>query len=499
MSVVNYKGYGLLLNKLSENELKLLKNDLTVVPLVNDNFTEPEEIRVFRTNSTRIYIPKYFGLRRYLNEKVKISEREGLDVDFRFSGKLRDDQIFFIEKLYEEIERSGACVGCSGTGSGKTVMAINMIALFKKKTLIIVHKEFLMNQWKDRIKQFIPDARVGIIQQNKIELDNDICIGMIHSISMKDYDNSIFDEFGFIVLDEVHHICSKTFSNIMFKVSTKRMLGLSATPTRKDGLSVLLEWYLNRIITKESLSSNVSKPYVKFIEADYDGEISVKYIKNKRGDQQVNVANLITQLCLDNKRNDQIVREVERIMNETTRSVIILSDRLSQCNELNDKLLKKGIDSALYVGNMKQEDLDYSCKSRVLVATYALASEGFDLPKLDTLIMASGRSDIVQTVGRITRRKNENVPLIIDIVDKKYRYNQFRQRLQYYKNNEFYLPELKTKKDKKNEVINKNYEEELKLNCRKYGKQNEEGQEDQEEEEKNEKVKIDKNIFLEDE
>ena len=136
-------------------------------------------------------------------------------------------------------------------GRGKTVLSLKIIANIQKKTLILVHKEFLMEQWIERIQQFLPDARIGIIQQNKVKADNkDIVIAMIQSISMKSYPPKIFDNFGFTIVDECHHISSQVFSRCLPKIGNKYLLGLSATPKRKDGLSKVFHWYLGPVSYK---------------------------------------------------------------------------------------------------------------------------------------------------------------------------------------------------------------------------------------------------------
>ena len=113
----------------------------------------------------------------------------------------------------------GICVGC---GSGKTVMAIYIAHILKVKTLVIVHKSFLLNQWKERFEQF-SNARIGIIQQNKVETDDkDVVIGMLQSIAKDKYDFGIFREFGLVIFDEAHHAPSKFFSKALPLISCKK-------------------------------------------------------------------------------------------------------------------------------------------------------------------------------------------------------------------------------------------------------------------------------------
>ena len=97
-------------------------------------------------------------------------------------------------------------------GYGKTVIGLYLASKLGVKTLVVVHKEFLVNQWKERIKQFLPYARIGKIQGSKIFVEGyDIVIGMLQSISMKEYPESTFKDFGFVIYDECHHLGAETF------------------------------------------------------------------------------------------------------------------------------------------------------------------------------------------------------------------------------------------------------------------------------------------------
>ncbi len=127
---------------------------------------------------------------------------------------------------------------------GKTSASLYIISQLKKKTIVIVHKEFLMNQWIERIQQFLPNAKIGKIQGQVIDIEGkDIVLGMLQSLSMKDYPASMFDSFGLTIIDEVHHISSEVFSCALFKLVTKYTLGLSATMNRSDGTTKVFKIY----------------------------------------------------------------------------------------------------------------------------------------------------------------------------------------------------------------------------------------------------------------
>ena len=118
-------------------------------------------------------------------------------------------------------------------GYGKTVMSLWCASQVGRKTLIVVHKEFLMNQFRSEIERFLPSARIGKIQGTVCDVeDKDIVIGMLQSLVLKDYPKEMFQQFGMVIFDECHHLAAEVFSQVLMFVGCWRMLGLSATPDR---------------------------------------------------------------------------------------------------------------------------------------------------------------------------------------------------------------------------------------------------------------------------
>lgn len=434
-TMISKKGYGVYLDSISEKELELLKKNLTVKPIVlNDyDFGEDTSFPVYRLSDTRIYLPKFYGLKKYGATKNII--KEGLDINLEFNGNLKEHQIDFGQKLYKQLKTHDSCIGCSETGSGKTAIALWLISQIKKRTLIVVHKEFLLNQWIERIKQFLPHASIGVIQQNRCEIDNDIVIGMIQTIVKRDYPEGTFNSIGCTIFDEVHHCSAQGFSNVFFKTGSKMTIGLSANVKRNDGLTKVLEWFLGPIIKNEMLSE-IQKPTVKFIEAEYSSKITPKF--NFKGN--LNAPNMINQLVIDPARNQQIIDEILHL-NKEGRKILVLSGRRAHCEFLTEELLKidDKLSIGLYLGGMSNEDLELSNKAAIIFATYSMASEAYDNPSLDTLVMATGMGAVQQSVGRIIRRKNKFHPLVIDITDTMYFGGQARRRRQFYKKSGYFF------------------------------------------------------------
>ena len=164
----------------------------------------------------------------------------------------------------DKIKKTGGGLIQLPCGRGKTITAIYLASVLKVKTIVVVHKTFLQNQWYDRIKEST-NANIGIIRQKKVDIENkDIVIAMLQSLSMIDYDKNIFKDFGLAVFDEVHHTGSRVYSNALKKIGCKYTIGLSATPERTDGLTKVIKWYLGDFIYREEPKNEIHVNVLKF-------------------------------------------------------------------------------------------------------------------------------------------------------------------------------------------------------------------------------------------
>ena len=303
------------------------------------------------------------------------------------------------------------------TVTHNTVMALNIISILKKKTLVIVHKEFLMDQWKERIQQFLPTARIGRIQGSVVDIENkDIVLGMLQSLSMKEYPDVKFDKhFGLTIIDEVHHISAEVFCRSLFKIVTNYMLGLSATMTRKDGLTKVFKMFLGKVVYKEERVNN-DAVVVRCINYKTTDEEFSKVAYNFKG--QTHYAIMIRKLCEFNLRSEFILKVLKDTLDETpNQQIMILAHNKSLLKYLYDAIEYRNIATVgYYVGGMKQKALKETEGKQIVIATYAMAEEALDIKTLATLIMATPKTSVVQAVGRILRMKHKN-PLVIDIVD----------------------------------------------------------------------------------
>jgi superfamily II DNA or RNA helicase len=458
-SYIGKRGYIIRKKFLTEKEINQIKSDLTVKPFTNSDYGAQEEpFKIYLENDSKLYLPKFYGIDNYGKAEQNILPK-GKDIDIKFSLNLKDEQKIPAEHTIKAYNEKGGGILSLPCGFGKTILALYFISVLKKKTIVIVHKEFLMNQWIERIKFALPDAKIGIVQGDKCEIENsDIVIGMLQTLSMKEFPPETFDDIGHVIIDECHRIPSRVFSKALMKINSNYMLGLSATPNRKDGLTKVLKFYIGDIIySVKSNEKNIVK--VDRYLLNSEDENYNKELVNFRG--QVQMPTMVNNIANCPKRTklimDKVIYEIN--LNET-RQFLILSDRKQHLEDMYKIAQQSGITSVgYYVGGMKKEKLKENESCRILLGTYPMANEGLDIPTLNALVLSTPKSDIIQSVGRICRMKHENIqPLIIDIVDKFSIFeNQSRKRFDVYKKKKYQIEDITYNLDKNIATMHKNY------------------------------------------
>ena len=315
-----------------------------------------------------------------------------------------------------------------------TSMSIYLASVLKVKTLVLTHKSFLQDQWIDRCKQFT-SSKIGTIRRDIIDIEGkDFVIGMVQSMSKRDYSSELFAKFGLIIVDECHHFSAKYFSKALAKAGTKYTIGLSATPYRSDGLIKIIHWYLGEIMFEKRLQINnqVVSKIITFWSKDDKFKEYKRYINGKvRPDCVKMINNLVELKC----RNNHLINIINELRQDPNRKILILSGRKSHLKllkESTDELIEHDIQKGIilknecrtfyYTGDLKQAERFESEKyADILFATYDMAHEGLDIDRLNTIILATPKKDVVQAVGRILRKVLQDGdirPLVIDVIDK---------------------------------------------------------------------------------
>jgi superfamily II DNA or RNA helicase len=415
----------------------MLKKALTVRPfsMVKPQF-QPK-YKVWHEDTKHLYLPKHFGLERY----GQVPEREVAKTaaeHWTFVGSIRPAQLPVVNSFLFPEPHDG--IISLHTGGGKTVCALYIASQLKVPTLVIVHNTFLRDQWIDRIKAFLPKARIGRVQADVVDVaDKDVVIVMLQTLSMKELNDNLFAPIGLVIVDECHHIASEVFVQALPKVTSRYMLGLSATPERKDKLMFAIHWFLGPLLYKSDTGDSVdTQVKVEMYEYENDDPEFNEIVTSSQG--MVSVPIMVNKLTACEDRTRWLIRILVDVLEEG-RQVLVLSDRVQHCKDILDGLPQDLKDQACILSQaVKSEVRTEYCKTKtVLIATYSMCKEGFDVPSLNTLVMATPRPDIDQIVGRILRVEKAGRavhPLIVDIVDPQFK-RQFGARNTLYKKRQY--------------------------------------------------------------
>ena len=485
---LNIRGYGVPFSRLSKIEIDALRRELTVEPDMGPGGGYAggfvRSFPFFKESVSKIYVPKYYGLEKfgmpeedplyksdYFNTFVPPSPIKPMQAAFK--GDLRPEQkdavSCFIKACQDPLKRGGIInLSCGG---GKTVIAIHIISLLKMKTMIIVHKTFLLDQWRERIQHFLPEARVGIVKAQTTDVeDKDIIIGSLQSLSMKEYSPRLFEDIGLCIVDEIHRTGTEVFSQALAKFNFMFSLGLTATLERKDGLTKVFQWAVGDVVYQnKTRKDTVDIQTIKYFDENPDYN-TVEMMANGK----VNASKLLTQICQYAPRTMMIAELIVKTwwLSDQKRRFLILSDRKQHLQDLfrniselltsskmptcllpekndedkpskkikkkekqekqksivpflkdeddeeKEKVLSKKWspfeeqmardEIGFYIGGMKEAELKASENKTFILATYNYVSEGCDLAGLDTLVLASPKTSMEQIVGRILRQKKED-------------------------------------------------------------------------------------------
>ena len=438
---------GYKLDKNNVPNLIQLKTALTVRPYIPSVFVKPQYVQkypVFVETKDHIYVPKHYGIAEFGIPKTSDREVAKTDASFWvFEGKIRENQVEVVNSYLCPEPRDG--IISLQTGGGKTVCALYIASQIRMPTIVLVHNTFLRDQWIERIKAFLPKARIGSLQADVIDIDNkDITVAMLQSVALKEYPKGTFERFGFVIVDECHHIASEAFSRAVPKLTCKHMLGLSATPERKDRLMCVINWFLGPMLYKSDTSDKVDEK-VKVEVYEFTGDEKYnEIIYNNSGVMFTTL--MINKVVEYEPRNVMVAGLIEDLAHEEGRQLLVLTDRVGHTKTLFNLLPDEMKEKACILGRdvVAKTRAEWCSTKKILIATYQMCKEGFDVATLNTLVIATPRPDVDQIVGRILRVEKEKRlidPLIIDIVDESFR-RQFQERLSLYKKRNYNVEKM---------------------------------------------------------
>ncbi|MEO7917582.1 MAG: DEAD/DEAH box helicase [Dokdonella sp.] len=343
---------------------------------------------------------------------------EGEVLDVGFGGTLRLDQ----ESAVAAMLNHDAGIFCAPTGFGKTVTAAAMIARRGVNTLVLVHRTELLKQWQERLQTFLDVGKgvVGTIGGGKAKPAGKIDIAVMQSLSRQGEVNPLVEAYGHVIVDECHHVGAVSFDAILKRVKARYVLGLTATPIRRDGQQPIIYMQCGPIRYTAAKPAN----------APHDLEVSPHSL-SKRIDlsQEAGIQDVFRHIANDQERTRAIAVEVASAFDQG-RKVLVLTERTEHLSAIADALKERVPQPFVLHGRMSKKqranliaELDALPPEapRILLATGKLVGEGFDHPPLDTLVLAmpiSWKGTLQQYAGRLHREHATKTDVrIVDFVD----------------------------------------------------------------------------------
>lgn len=373
-----------------------------------------------------ISVPRFYGAKQIWSGVLKDVELVDLRVtpkitgESKFTGSLgvppydQRQTAFHRDVVAGLLENDFGGFGVAYCGSGKTAMCSSILAAMGLRTLVVVNKNTLADQWRETLKAMVTvdgkPPRVGSIQGKKIEYGENfpVSISTIQSLSRKEYPKDMYSAFGLVILDEAHHCPAETYFSAMSQIRAKYLLGVTATLRRSDGMASLFSHMIGPALYTMKRTQVAAKVY--YIRFPWSGP-------SIGPSTPMHIIN--DEVSCNLERNRRIIAELEKAAS-AGRNILVLSALREHLNILMQMLpaeLKKV--AGFYTGDTPRPLLaENKEKCQILLGTKAMADEGLDIKRLDTLILTTPIADVEQAAGRILRPyENKKLPVIVDFVD----------------------------------------------------------------------------------
>lgn len=451
-------------NQIFIKKLKLLPNEITylkrLASFTNPEFYEKQKLRLPVYKTLRIIScfeedERFLILPRGCIEEIKeVCEKsnvklivkdtrdKGIETDYKFNGKLNNKQDKTMKKLLEH--ETG--VLCATTGFGKTVVGAKIISELKTNTLVIVNRNNLLEQWKERLSYFlnINKKEIGQIGASKEKPNGKLDVASFQSLFKKDNIEELVKNYGLVIVDECHHVAAFSFEKVLKTIRSKYVYGLTATPTRKDGWHKIIYMQCGDIrvrVSNKELKQNREMEHTVIVK-----KTNYKYILPEEK-EKIQISEILNDMCSNVFRNSMIIEDIKRSI-LAGRCPIVLTERVEHLKILKESLEDLNVPVVIYKGNMGKKktkeiqniikEADDNNKPRIILATSSSIGEGFDDSRLDTLFLTmpvSWKGRIIQYVGRLHREHESKEKVIVyDYLDNmKVLEKMYNRRLKGYK------------------------------------------------------------------
>lgn len=370
-----------------------------------------DEVNMSRRVGNQLHVPRQTMHVGHHDYRV-IKDKQVIDCDFE---PVNDEQQPLANKSVTLLQNGVSHVFEAPTGWGKSVVGAYIACQVGQPTMIVVTKTDLMDSWRDALINVlgIPAKLIGTVQQDTCDWKGKrFVIGMVHSLIIPDrYPAEMYTYFGLMILDEVHVMAADCFVNCCWMFPAKLRLGFSATPDRSDGKWRMVEGHVGNVLVRGTMVPMTPKVLVK-----KTGWKIPKHVYHAPG----RMMGVSKAMSTDTQRNSIIVDFVLSAFNKDRRP-LVMADTIDHLDRLFQMFTSAGISGeniGYYVGGMSKIELKITKSKPIVLATYAMCSTGTNVPHWDCMVMATPRSNIKQSIGRVLRYvEHKRQPVILDLLD----------------------------------------------------------------------------------
>lgn len=383
------------IKKLTKEQKCLAVKDLYVRLDPKGRFGASINVEAFQIDNNTIDIPFTYAV-----SALGLTPNEEFpQVDIPFRGELRDYQKQVRQDVFASLDAFNSVLLSLHVGWGKSVFALYLAHKLGLKTLIVVNKLILLQQWFDLVESLCPGS--GKILKPKTTIDEDFTIGIVNIINIPKFDKSFLHSFGTLIADEIHMLCSKNMFKAFFSLNPCWVIGLSATPYRTDGLGKLIQLFFGDTIVNKSLSTSHK---VYFITTEF----SIKHTTTPDG--KIDWNSVLNSQAEHPSRNQAIL---DIVLRNTDKNFLVLCKRIQQGEWLAERFQDCGETVTCLLGKNKEFDPE----ARICIATTLKCGVGFSHNKLNALLLASDiEAYFIQYLGRVFRTPGVE-PIIFDLID----------------------------------------------------------------------------------
>lgn len=415
-AIYRLRGYLGILAKKMRPEVQLDLQERLTLQLKEWGTDNTTEVQAFSKSDGYFWVPRFFfesAITTGLIGKhpVQVEWTEGLPQSLTLNVVLDParGQPMAVDRMEQHLRTYSGGILCAPTGCGKTILGYALAQRFHTSIGVLVYNGHMVANWIETAKWLfnLKDEDIGIVQGDRCDLGRPVTIMMVQSLLGRTYQKELYEQFGIIVADEVNRFGAPQWNEVMKLFTARYRLGMSADPTRADGLDQLVEWHFGKIGHKVVMATPKPDVVQLLFKRSYEPyRYTDPWKRTPSGEPMPNPIKYDKLLHGDVQRNEMIVEELIK-MRTKGRKVLIFSRFVDHLKTMREMFIDKwdqviaATTTTLLIGGLKREQLEVAMAGDLIFTSFAFARDALNLPHIDTLVFATPPGKVLQPIGRL--------------------------------------------------------------------------------------------------